>query len=191
MMDGRLTVSFISSCLALAFAPCLRAQSATGEDKPSSTVCMIERPGVRLRCPQAWYFLVRDDTPYSSESVISNFEPSQDNRRKRSGPGMATIGVQSIPRDYKDLSYWIWVAHTKMAPEAIETKFSIVGEKAGKVDVVCLTSPEQTGLAYSSYFFQIGKTPILIEVNYRAQDLKKSEYIAAAKWMIERAEAIR
>jgi hypothetical protein len=104
---------------------------------------------------------------------------------------MATMGVQGLPKEYKDLAYWIWVAHTKMAPEAIETKFSIVNEGAGKLDVVCLTSPEQTGPAYSSYFFQIGKTPILIELSYRSQDPKKVEFIAAAKWMIEHAVAAR
>jgi hypothetical protein len=54
-----------------------------------------------------------------------------------------------------------------------------------------MTSPGTSGPAFASYFFQAGKVPLLLEIGYRAQDAKKDEYRAAARWMIERADPAR
>lgn len=99
---------------------------------------------------------------------------------------MATITVFSMPKQYEDLARWIWVGK-KNVPDATETKLTVVNEAAGKIQVVCLASPAAFGPASASYFFQLGRTPVLVEIVYRAQDPKKDDYRAAAERMIERA----
>ncbi len=122
----------------------------------------------------------------TDSTVIANFPRTPENRNRMSGPGMATITVFSKPKNYEDLARWIWVGR-KNVPEATETRMTIVNETAGKVLVVCLASPEKSGPASASYFFQLGRAPVLVEVVFRAQDLKKDDYRAAAEWMIQRA----
>ena len=103
-----------------------------------------------------------------------------------SGPGMATITVFSIPKHYEDLARWIWVGR-KNVPDATETRLTLVNDAARKIQVVCLASPASSGPASASYFFQLGRTPVLVELVYRAQDPKKDDYQAAVQRMIERA----
>jgi len=103
---------------------------------------------------------------------------------------MATINVLSIPKNYEDLARWIWVGR-KNVPDATETKFTVVNEASGKIEIVCLASPPSSGPAFASYFFQPGRTPLVVEIAYRAQDPKKDDYRAAAQWMIERAVPTR
>lgn len=103
---------------------------------------------------------------------------------------MATITVFSKPKHYEDLARWIWVGR-KNVPDATETKLTVVNEAAGKIPVVCLASPESSGPASASYFFQMGRTPVLVELVYRAQDPKKDDYRAAVQRMIERATPTR
>ena len=103
---------------------------------------------------------------------------------------MATISVFSIPKHYEDLARWIWVGR-KNVPDATETKLTVVNEASGKIQVVCLAPPASSGPTSASYFFQLGRTPVLVEVVYRAQDPKKDDYRAAAQWMIERAAPAR
>lgn len=103
---------------------------------------------------------------------------------------MATITVFSMPKTYEDLARWIWVGH-KNVPDATEAKLTVVNESAGKIQVVCLASPASSGPASASYFFQLGRTPVLVELVYRAQDPKADEYRAAAQRMMERATAKR
>jgi hypothetical protein len=126
----------------------------------------------------------------SDSTVIANFPRTPDNKTRMSGPGMATISVFSIPKGYEDLARWIWVGR-KNVPDAIETKLTIANQAIGKLSVVCLAAPASSGPTSASYFFQIGRTPVLVEVVYRAQDPKKDEYRAAALWMIERATTVR
>jgi len=95
-----------------------------------------------------------------------------------------------MPKHYEDLARWIWVGR-KNVPDAIETKLTVVNEAAGKTRVVCLASPASSGPASVSYFFQLGRTPVLVELVYRAQDPKKDDYRAAAQRMIERAVPTR
>lgn len=103
---------------------------------------------------------------------------------------MATISVFSMPKHYEDLARWIWVGR-KNVPDAIETKLAVVNETSGKIQVVSLASSASSGPTSASYFFQLGRTPVLIEVAYRSQDPKKDEYRVAAQWMIERAAQTR
>jgi hypothetical protein len=103
---------------------------------------------------------------------------------------MATITVFSIPKHYEDLARWIWVGR-KNLPDATETKLTVANEAAGKIQVVCLASPVSSGPISASYFFQLGRTPVLVELVYRAQDPKKDDYRAAALRMIERATTTR
>lgn len=107
-----------------------------------------------------------------------------------SGPGMATITVFSMPKHYEDLARWIWVGR-KNVPDATETKVTVVNEAAGRIEVVCLASPASSDSTSASYFFQLSRTPVLVELVYRAQDSKKDDYRAAAQRMIERATPMR
>jgi hypothetical protein len=59
------------------------------------------------------------------------------------------------------------------------------------VAVVWFVPPDWTGPTYSSYFFLVGKSPVLVELMYRADDPKREEYFAAAKAMIASAVAER
>ena len=61
----------------------------------------------------------------------------------------------------------------------------------GDVPIACLASPPATGPIYPSYFFQIGKTHVLLEVTCRAEDPKRGEDQSVAKWMIESAATVR
>jgi hypothetical protein len=158
------------------------AGQARSVPESTDTTCNITRPRIKLPCPANWKLLDNED----DATVIANFKLTPDNQKKRSGPGMATISVFSIPKGYDDLARWIRVGR-KNAPDAIETKLTVVNLAGAKVQVVCLTSPESSGPVFASYFFQIGRTPVLLEISYRAQDPNKDEYSAAARWMIERA----
>lgn len=118
--------------------------------------------------------------------MIANFPRTPENRNRMSGPGMATITVFSKPKLYEDLARWIRVGR-KNVPDATETKLTVVNEAAGKIQVVCLISPASSGPTSASYFFQLGRTAVLVELVYRAQDPKKDDYQAAVQRMIERA----
>jgi hypothetical protein len=103
---------------------------------------------------------------------------------------MATITVSTLPKGYESLARWIWVGR-KNVPDAIESKLEVFNKASGKISVVCLLSPSTSGPAFASYFFQVGKTPLLLEIVYRAQDPKKNEYHAAVRRMIEQAAPTR
>ena len=159
-----------------------QAQAAAGPDQ----TCTVVRPGIKIPCPPSWN--LSNEEPDST--VIANFPRTSENRNRMSGPGMATITVFSMPKHYEDLARWIWVGR-KNVPDAIETKLTVVNEAAGKIQVVCLALPASSGPASASYFFQLGRTPVLVELVYRAQDPKKDDYRAAAQRMIERAVPTR
>ena len=152
-----------------------QAESAAGE-KP----CQIVRTGVTMVCPTGWAILVENE----HEAVVANFRlGSGVTKNTRSGHGKATIAVSDMPRLYRTFSEWIYAAH-KNAPEAVEKKLDVMSNAGAPVPVVWLAPPDATGPAYSSYFFQVGRTPVLVELMYRADDPKRHEYISAAKAMI-------
>ena len=159
-----------------------QAPRVAGQDQ----TCTVVRPGIRIPCPPGWNLL--NEEPDST--VIADFPRTAENRNRMSGPGMATISVFSIPKHYEDLARWIWVGR-KNAPDATETKLTVANEATGRIQVVRLTSPTSSGSTSASYFFQLGRTPVLIEVVHRAQDPKNDDYRATAQWMIERATLTR
>jgi len=167
----------------IACSPLLgQAQGVAGPDQ----TCTVVRPGVKIPCPPKWNLL--NEEPDST--VIANFPRTRENRNRLSGPGMATITVFSIPKRYEDLARWIWVGR-KNLPDATETKLRLVNGAAGKIEVVCLASAASSGPTSASYFFQLGRTPILVELVYRAQDTNTDAYRAAAQQIIERATPTR
>ena len=170
--------------VATVFSPVVTAQvGAVGNEKIPT--CVIVRNGVRISCPENWNIVDEYHDPYKEETIIGNFPRTPENHNRMSGPGMATITVSGLPKGYEGLDRWIWVGR-KNAPDAIERKLYVTNQTAGKISVVCLTSPADFGPAFTSYFFQIGKIPLLLELSYRAQDPKKDEYRAAVERMIER-----
>jgi len=175
--------------LAVACCPVLAAQvTPTGNEKNGT--CSVVRNGVRIPCPETWNIVDEHHDPYKDEITVGNFPRTPENHNRVSGPGMATIAISGLPKGYEGLERWIWVGR-KNVPDAIETKIELSNQTVGKVSVVCMTSPANSGPAFASYFFQIGKVPLLLELSYRAQDPKKDEYRAAVQRMIERASAAR
>jgi hypothetical protein len=137
------------------------------------------RSGLRFQCPAGW-FLLSDEL---GELAIASYNRDPDTPKTVfGGKGKAWISIQTQPSAYKDLAAWIYAGH-KLAPEAVERPF-IVQNGDTTVRVTCLESPAKAGPAYSSAFFQIGNVPVLLELNYHAEDLRRDEYQAALKSMI-------
>jgi hypothetical protein len=175
-------ITKIEYVLAIFVLLCLSLYGQTpsrGSGRPAT--CFVERGAVRLSCPENWNIVDEYHDPYKDETIIGNFPRKQDSHNRISGPGMATISVSTLPKGYENLERWIWVGR-KNAPDAIESKLDVLNDTIGKINVVCMSGP-----TFSSYFFQVGKTPLLLEIGYRAQDPKKDEYRAAVRWMIEQA----
>jgi hypothetical protein len=180
---------FLSYCAIIAsISPwCITAQPALAPSPEAKKDCRIVRSGLMVPCPEGWNILDDNDR----EAVISNFPLTSDvTKNTRSGKGKATIAVSTLPKLYRSLSEWIFAGH-KNAPDAVETKFVTKNSTGIDVPVVCLSAPQSPGPLYASYFFQIGKTPVLIELNYRADDPLREEYKAAVRRMITTAVASR
>jgi len=175
--------------LAAVICSVLSGQVATA-DKEKSDACGVVRNGVRIPCPPGWNIVDEYHDPYTDEIVIGNFPRTPDNHNRMSGPGMATITISSLPKGYEGLDRWIWVGR-KNVPDAVETKLDLTNQAVGKVSVTTMTSRANAGPTFTSYFFQIGRVPLLLELSHRAQDPKKDEYSAAVQRMIERASPTR
>jgi hypothetical protein len=179
----------IGLAVALPFIACpMLIAQVSGNNKTET--CSVVRNGVRLTCPDNWNIVDEYHDPYNDQVIIGNFPRTPENHNKVSSPGMATIAISGLPKGYEGLDRWIWVGR-KNAPDAVETKLEISNQAVGKVKVVCIASPADSGPAFASYFFQIGKVPLLLELSFRAQDPKKHDYRAAVQWMIERASVAR
>jgi hypothetical protein len=171
------------------YCPLLAGQvPATESGNPAP--CIVVRNGVRIPCPENWNIVDEYNDPHQDQIIIGNFPRTPENHNRMSGPGMATIALSNLPKGYEGLDRWIWVGR-KNAPDAVERKFDLNNVIAGKISVTCMTSPATSGAVFVSYFFQIGKVPLLFELSYRAQDPKKDEYRAVVERMIERAEPPR
>jgi hypothetical protein len=136
-----------------------------------------------MACPTGWTILSEND----EESVVANFSIGPGvTKNTRSGQGKATIAVSNMPRLYRTFSDWIYAAH-RNAPDAVEKRFDVTNTAGSPVAVVWFAPPDATGPIYSSYFFQVGKSAVLVELMYRADDPKRDEYTAAAKGLIASA----
>lgn len=147
--------------------------------------CAISRGNIRLTCPSGWTVLEESD----HESTIANYtRPADAPKNVFGGPGKAWMNISTLPRQYRDLGEWIF-AGTKVAPESVRTTTSIRNPTTGDVKVTCMESREKSGTLYYSCFFQLGKTPTLIELNYRAEDPKQVDYRSSVLKMIEGGKA--
>ena len=98
---------------------------------------------------------------------------------------MATITLMA--KTYKDVAQWVWVAK-KGSPDLVESRMKVLNQSsAGEIPVVSLESGDESGPAFTSYIFELQKTPVLVELVCRANDPKRAEYRKTALWMIERA----
>ena len=93
----------------------------------------------------------------------------------------------TLPASYKDLAQWIF-AGKKIAPNAVESKFTVRSSAIAGQVVVCLSAPAGPGSRYASYFFQVGRMPVLLELTYKTEDPRKAVYQSALLAMIEGAE---
>jgi hypothetical protein len=142
--------------------------------------CVIRQNGVSIACPAGWNQLKAG----GRETVIGNFAATPDNRDRMSGPGMATITLMA--KTYKDVAQWVWVAK-KGSPDLVEARLKVMNQSSGEVPVVSLESKDESGPVFTSYIFELQKTPVLVELVCRANDPKRADYRKTALWMIERA----
>ena len=140
-----------------------------------------------MDCPAGWTLLTENE----GFALVANFRLGPGvTTNTRAGQGKATIAVSNMPRLYRTFSEWIYAAH-KNAPDAVQKRLNVTNAAGASVPVIWMSSPDGTSLPYSSYFFQVDKNPVLVELNYRADDTKRDEYIYAAKAMIAGAKAAR
>jgi hypothetical protein len=191
MIFLRAHMTRIDWIVALTAVSCsLSAAQTSATENGKTATCVVVRNGVRIPCPENWNVVDEYHDPHQDQIIIGNFPRTPENHNRMSGPGMATIAVSGLPKGYEGLDRWIWVGR-KNAPDAIETKLEVTNQTVGKVGIVCMASPARSGPAFASYFFKIGKVPLLLELSYRAQDPKKDDYRATVQRMIERASPAR
>jgi len=168
---------------AVAASSLLEAQSGPEETHRVS----LSRAGVRVICPAGWNVLNES----ARETIVGNYVRSPDTPQNVfGGPGKAYLSFQTLPIYYKDLAEWIF-AGRRLAPEAIERKLSIRTKAGANEPVTRLGSPPGGRHAYASYFFQVGSTPVLLELNYNSGDPHVEEYESAVLGMIEGAQTVK
>ncbi len=96
----------------------------------------------------------------------------------------------TIPANYKDLAQWIFAAR-KTAPQSVEDKLTVSNRTIATQTVTRFSAPAGPGSRYASYFFQVERTPVLLELTYRVDDPKKEDYQSVLLAMIEGAETAR
>jgi hypothetical protein len=150
-------------------------------------LCKVVRTRVTMDCPSGWTILTENE----HEAVVANFRVGPGvTKNTRSGRGKASIAVSNMPTLYRTFSEWIFAAH-KNAPDAVEKKINVTTRSGATVPVVWFTPSDATGPMYASYFFQVGRKPVLVELSYRGDDPKRDEYVSAAKAMIASAVSER
>jgi hypothetical protein len=96
----------------------------------------------------------------------------------------------TIPTNYKDLPQWLFAAR-KTAPQAVEDKLTVGNHAVTAQTVTRFSAPAGPGGRYTSCFFQVGRTPALLELTYRVDDPKKDDYQSALLAMIESAASAK
>jgi hypothetical protein len=162
----------------------LMAQSqAHSGDAP----CVLSRADVRIHCPSGWNVIEES----SRETIIGNYVRSPDTPKHTfGGPGKAFLSFMTIPSGYKDLAQWLFAAR-KTAPKAVEDKLTVSNREIAAQTVTRFSAPAGPGGRYTSCFFQVGRTPVLLELTYRVDDPKKEEYQSTLLTMIESAESAK
>ena len=172
--------------LCLSFMPSGVCGQQAGSAAPEK-LCRVVRTPVTMDCPSGWTILRENE----HEAVVANFRVGPGvTKFTSSGHGKASIAVSNMPTLYRTFSEWVFAAH-KNAPDAVEKRMSVAAGSGAAVPVVWFTPSDATGPMYASYFFQVDRNPVLVELSYRADDPKRDEYISAAKAMIASALAER
>jgi hypothetical protein len=149
--------------------------------------CVLSRADVRVHCPSGWNVLEES----ARETIIGNYVRSPDTpEHVFGGPGRAFLSFMTIPTSFRDLTQWLFAAR-KTAPAAAEDKLTVSNREILARTVTRFSAPAGPGGRYASYFFQVGPTPVLLELTYRIDDPKKDEYQSALLAMIEGAELAR
>jgi hypothetical protein len=125
------------------------------------------------------------------QTFIGDYVPPPDTPKNVFGGfGKAVVGFRTLPVYYKDLAEWIDAAR-KTAPESVESRLSVRNRAIADQSVTCLRAPAGPRMLYASYFFQVGQTPVLLELTYGAQDPKRVEYQSAVLGMIGGAQTVK
>lgn len=162
----------------------LMAQSQPESVRPP---CFLSRADVRIHCPSGWNVIEES----ARETVIGNYVRSPDRpEHVFGGPGKAFLSFMTIPANYKDLAQWIFAAR-KTAPQSVEDKLTVSNRTIATQTVTRFSAPAGPGSRYASYFFQVERTPVLLELTYRVDDPKKEDYQSVLLAMIEGAETAR
>jgi hypothetical protein len=162
----------------------LMAQSQTDG---GNTPCDLSRADVPIHCPSGWNVI--EESP--RETTIGNYVRSPDTpKHVFGGPGKAFLSFMTIPASYKDLAQWLFAAR-KTAPESVEDKLTVSNRAITTQTVTRLSAPAGPGSKYASYFFQVGRTPVLLELTYKLDDPKKEDYQSLLLAMIEGAETAK
>jgi hypothetical protein len=149
--------------------------------------CDLSRAAVHIHCPSGWNVI--EESP--RETIIGNYVRSQDTpKHVCGGPGKAFLSFMTISASYKDLAQWIFAAR-KIAPESAEDKFTGSNRAITAQTVTRFSAPAGPGSRYASYFFQVGRTPVLLELTYKVDDPKKEDYQSELLAMIEGAETVK
>jgi hypothetical protein len=165
--------------LVLGLGPMAQLQ-AVGADVP----CVLSRADVRIHCPSGWN-VIEEST---RETIIGNYVRSPDTpEHVFGGTGKTFLSFMTLPSSYKDLAEWLFAAR-KIAPKSVEDKLTVNNRAITAQTVTRFSAPAGPGSRYASYFFQVGRTPVLLELTYRIDDPKKEQYQSALLAMIEGAE---
>ena len=157
---------------------------AQSQPDSSKVPCALSRADVRIHCPSGWNI---EET--ARETVIGNYVRSPDTpEHVFGGPGKAFLSFMTIPASYTGLDQWL-VAARKTAPKtvAVEGRLSVINREITGQIVTRFSAPAGPGGRYASYFFQVGRTPALLELTDRVDDPKKDDYQSALLAMIEGA----
>jgi hypothetical protein len=146
--------------------------------------CVLSRADVRTHCPSGWNVIEESAT----ETIIGNYVRSPDTpEHVFGGPGRAFLRFMTVPTSYRDLAQWLFAAR-KTAPKAVEDKLAVSNREIAGRTVTRFSAPAGPGGRYASYYFQVERTPALLELTYRIDDPKKDEYRSTLLAMIEGAE---
>ncbi len=148
--------------------------------------CVMSRADIRIHCPSGWN-VIEEST---RETIIGNYvRPPETPEHVFGGPRKAFLSFMTLPSSYKDLAEWLFAAR-KIAPKA-EDKLTVSNRAIAAQTVTRFIAPAGPSGRYTSCFFQVGRTPVLLELTYRIDDPKKEEYQSALLAMIEGAETAK
>jgi hypothetical protein len=162
----------------------LSSQSPQGA---ANEACVLKLPGLQSDCPAGWRIVELTDRG----TTIGNFDRPDKTADLTVPSGRATITVHPRPATCRDFKEWVFAA-TKLAPDAVQTNKNLPNKSVGSISSFCFTSPvSQRGWIYESYFFEMNRTPINLELTYQRTSQNASEYRAVLDKLVETLEPSR